>query len=102
MGIKAKWCNDCRILVRENVRNTYEYWHLVPTEKINELWKAIKAKYIFPPQFLDDGEKATMHTMGRTLPTFRYNLNKDYVKKGLTPFKNIGFITPDDWSTFIN
>jgi hypothetical protein len=37
-GINAKWLNDCKTLVRENVWITYEHWHLVPTEKKNELW----------------------------------------------------------------
>ena len=101
-GINAKWRNDCGTLVREKVRITYENWHHVPTEKKNELWEVIKAKYIFPPEFLERGEKATLYTMGRALRTFRANLNKDYVKKGLTPFNDFGFITPDDWNTFVN
>jgi hypothetical protein len=74
---------------------------LVPTKKKNELWRAIKEKYIFPPQFLDCGEKATLYTVGRALRIFRCNLNKDYVKKGLTPFNDYGFITPDNWTTFV-
>jgi hypothetical protein len=101
-GINAKWCNDCRTLVRENVRITFEHWHCVPSEKKKELWKAMKDKYIFPTEVLDRGEKATLYTMGRALETFRCNLNKDCVKKGLTPFNDFGYITPDDWTTFIN
>jgi hypothetical protein len=101
-GINAKWHNDSETLVRKNVHITYEHWHLVPTEKRNELRRAIKEKYTFPPQFLDRGEKATLYTMGRALRAFRCNLNKDYVKKGLTLFKVLGFITPNDWTTSVN
>jgi ssDNA-specific exonuclease RecJ len=75
---------------------------LVPTKKKNELWRAIKEKYIFPPQFLDRGEKDTLYVMGKAIQTFKRNLNKDYVQKGLTPFKDLGFITPDDWTTLVN
>jgi hypothetical protein len=95
-GINAKWHNDCGILVRENVRITFEHWRCVRSEKKKELWKDIKDKYIFPTEVLDHGEKATLYTMGRSLQTFMCNLNKDYVKKGLTPFNDFGFITPDD------
>jgi hypothetical protein len=70
--------------------------------KMKELWKAMKIKYIFPTEVLDRDEKATLYTMGRALQTFRCNLNKDYVKKGRTPFNDFCFVTPDDWTTFIN
>jgi hypothetical protein len=90
-------------LVKKNVRSSiYEHFHLVPTKKKNELWRAIKEKYIFPPQFLDRGEKDTLYVMGKAIRTFKRNLNKDYVQKGLTPFKDLGFITPDDWTTLVN
>jgi hypothetical protein len=62
----------------------------------------MKDKYIFPTKVFDCGEKTTLYTMGGALQTFRCNLNKDYVKKGLTPFSDFGIITLDAWTTFIN
>jgi hypothetical protein len=101
-GINAKWCNDCGTLVREIVWVTFEHWRCVPSEKKKELWKAMKDKYIFPTEVLDRDENATLYTMRRALRTFRCNLNKDYVKKGIKQFNDFGFITPDDWNTFVN
>jgi hypothetical protein len=41
-GINAKWCNDCRTLVRENVQIPFEHWRCVTSEKKKELLKAMK------------------------------------------------------------
>jgi hypothetical protein len=100
-GINAKWCNDYGTLVSENVWITYQNWHHVPAKKKNELWEATKFKYIFPPQFLERGEKATMKTMARCLQTFMDNLDKDCVIRGLKPLNDFGFIVLDDWNTFV-
>lgn len=71
---------------------------MVPKEiKKNDLWDDIRLRYQFPPQFLDLAKDATLHTMSSSFQTFKDNINKDYKKNGLTPFKNYGWITPNNW-----
>jgi hypothetical protein len=42
-----------------------------------------------------------MKTISNALHWFRHALNKYYVQRGLSPLNQFGYITPNDWDTFI-
>lgn len=100
-GINAKWRNDCGIMAREKCKIIWDNWKNVDDAEKDALWYEMKQRYLFPPEMQEDGKKATIDTIGRCLRTFRCNLNRDFVKKGLTPFANFEFIKPEEWTLFV-
>jgi hypothetical protein len=60
----------------------------------------IKPHYVFPSEHEERGKRATILTIGRALQRFRHSFNKIYVKPGVSPLNQFGFITPDEWNTF--
>ena len=101
-GVNAKWCNDCRVLAREHCKIIQDDWRKIFDEHKQFLWAEIKKYYVFPPYLADDAKIANIKTIGKCLRTFRWELNKEYVRHGLTLFNQFGFITPNKWNTFVN
>lgn len=100
-GINARWRNDCGTIAREKCKIIWDNWKVVDNAIKDLLWDEMKQIYLFPPEMQEIGKKATIDTIGNCLRTFRCNLNKDYVKKGLTPFAHFEFITPEEWRIFV-
>jgi hypothetical protein len=46
-------------------------------------------------------KNATMKIISNSLRRFRYALNKYYVQRGLSPLNQFGYITPNEWDTFV-
>jgi hypothetical protein len=65
------------------------------------LWGFIKEHYIFPSEQEKLAKIATMKTISNTLRRFRHALNKYYVQRGLSPLNRFGYITPNEWDTFV-
>jgi hypothetical protein len=42
-----------------------------------------------------------MKTISNALQRFRHALNKYYMQRGLSPLNRFGYITPNEWDTFI-
>jgi hypothetical protein len=41
-----------------------------------------------------------MHVAGRALCNFKYMLNKEYLKRGRTPFAKYTMVEREDWEVF--
>jgi hypothetical protein len=46
-------------------------------------------------------KNATMKTISNALRRFRHALNKYYVQRGMSPLNWFGYITPNEWDTFV-
>jgi hypothetical protein len=42
-----------------------------------------------------------MKTISNALQRFRHALNKYYVQRSLSPLNQFGYITPNEWDTFV-
>jgi hypothetical protein len=65
------------------------------------LWGFIKEHYIFPSEKGNIGKTDMMKTISNALWRFRQALNKYYVQRGMSPLNRFGYITPNEWDTFI-
>ena len=101
-GVKTTVVNQCGCYVRDHIPISFKLWKIskatdidadvIPETEKEMLWADVKRHFTFPEdkeQFKD----WVMKKMAITFQTFKKNLNKDYVKKGLTPdfeknFKN--------------
>jgi hypothetical protein len=61
----------------------------------------IKEHYIFPSEQEKISKNVTMKTISNALRRFRHALNKYFVYRGLSPLNQFGYITPNEWDTFI-
>jgi hypothetical protein len=51
--------------------------------------------------FFQNGKNVTMKTISNALQRFRHALNKHYVQRGLSPLNQFGYITSNEWDTFV-
>jgi hypothetical protein len=65
------------------------------------LWRFIKEHYTFPSEQEQLGKNNTMKTISNALQRFRHALNKYYVQRGLSLLNQFGYITPNEWDTFV-
>jgi hypothetical protein len=66
------------------------------------LWGFIKAHYIFPSeQEFFFCKNATLKTIPNALQRFRHAFNKYYVQRGQPLLNQFGYITPNEWDTFV-
>jgi hypothetical protein len=65
------------------------------------LWGFIIEHYIFPSEQEKIGKNATIKTISNALQSFRHALNKYYVQSALSPLNWFGYITPNEWNTFV-
>jgi hypothetical protein len=65
------------------------------------LWGLIKEHYIFPSEEEQIDKNATMKTISNALRRFKHALNKYYVQRGLSPLNQFGYITSNEWDTFV-
>jgi hypothetical protein len=65
------------------------------------LWGFIKEHYIFPSEQEIIGKNATMKIISNALQKFTHALNKCYVQRGLSTLNRFGYITPNEWDTFV-
>ena len=101
MGVHAKWRNRCGVVVREKCKITWTEWKLVPQERKEEMWNAVRSHILFPPADLEKAKKATLTAMSHIFREWRSRLNCRYVKRGITPFDDYGQISPQDWEEFV-
>ena len=100
-GVKTMVVNQCGCYVRDQERKVL--WEkskatdinadVVPETKKEMLWADVKWHFYFPEDKEQLFKDWVMKKMAIAFQTFKKNLNKDYVKKGLTPdfeknFKN--------------
>jgi hypothetical protein len=65
------------------------------------LWGFIKEHYIFLSMKEKIGKNGMMKTISNAFWRFRHALNKYYVQTGLSPLSQFGYITPNEWDTFV-
>jgi hypothetical protein len=65
------------------------------------LWGFIKEHYIFPSEQEKISKNAMMKIISNALWRFRHTLNKYYVQRSLSPLNQFGYITPNEWDTFV-
>jgi hypothetical protein len=65
------------------------------------LWRFIKEHYIFPYEQEKIGKNDMMKIIFNALQRFKHALNKYYVQRGLSPLNRFGYITPNEWDTFV-
>jgi hypothetical protein len=65
------------------------------------LWRFIKEYYIFPSKQEKIGKNDMMKIIFNALRRFKHPLNKYYVQRGLSPLNRFGYITPNEWDTFV-
>jgi hypothetical protein len=61
----------------------------------------IKEHYIFPSEQEKIGKNAMMKIISNALWRFRHAINKYYVQRGLSPLNQFGYITINEWDTFV-
>jgi hypothetical protein len=76
-------------------------WDDVIKEMQEILWEFIKEHYIFPSEQEKIGKNAMMKIISNALRRFIHALNKYYVKRGMSPLNQFGYITPNEWNTFV-
>ena len=94
-GVKTTVVNQCRCYVRENIPISFKLWkktkstdnddEIVPDIEKEMLWADVKRHFSFPEDKEEIFKDWVMKKMAIAFQTFKKNLNKDYVKKGLTP-----------------
>jgi hypothetical protein len=86
--------------VREKCKTVWS-WDDVSKGMQERLCEFIKEHYILPFEKEQIGKNATMKTISNALQRFRHALNKYYVQRGLSLLNQFGYITPNEWDTFI-
>ena len=102
-GVKTTVVNQCGCYVRDHIPISFKLWKkskatdidadVVPETEKEMLWADVKRHFTFPEDKEQLFKDWVMKKMAIAFQTFKKNLNKDYVKKGLTPdfkknFKN--------------
>ena len=93
LSVIGKYSNQCSVLVREKVDLTYTDWKKVPEGLKQYVWDAMKERFNFPEGYNE--AVCRQHCMviaGKALRTFRFNMNKDYVKTGKNPCIKYNYI----------
>lgn len=98
----AKYSNQCRVIVRDNVKITWKDWKNVTDAKKDVCWMELKSKFFFPEGTDEEAAKdCALKTMGKLWWNWKTNLNKKYIQKDLNPFKDYGKITQAQWDEFV-
>jgi hypothetical protein len=99
-GVLSKWWNDCSVVARDKCKIAWS-WDDVTKEMQETLWGFIKEHYISPFEKEKIGKNATMKIISNALWRFRHARNKYYAHRGLSLLNQFGYITPNEWDTFI-
>ena len=98
----ATYNNQCGAVVRDNVEITWKDWKKVPDESKNNCWEKLRSKFRYPEGTNEDAAKHyALQTMEKLWRNWKSELNVKYVKNELTPFKDYGKITHDQWDEFV-
>jgi hypothetical protein len=65
------------------------------------LWDKLQKTFKFLRGTKAKVEHYSLKSLGEAFRRWRSCLNKEYVQKGLTPFKEFGKITPGQWEEFV-
>jgi hypothetical protein len=98
--VLSKWQNDGGVVVRKKSKIVWS-WDDVTTEMQETLWGFIKEHYIFPSEKEKNDKNAMIKIISSALRRFRHALNKYYVQRGLSPLNQFGYITTNEWDTFV-
>ena len=92
---KTKLVSQLGYLVRENIPISYAQWKktkatdneadIVPRQEKEMCWTQLLEHFTFPQNDIEKVKAWTMMKMAIAFQTFKKNLTKDYLKKGLTP-----------------
>ena len=102
-GAKAKYVRTCGVIARDRVPINIEDWRKVDrvdkTLKDN-CWTELLQSFEFPEGSHAAVRRHALMTMGKSWSGFKYELNRDYVKKNKLPFKDFGYLK-DVWDDFV-
>jgi hypothetical protein len=98
-GVDRTLVNQYGYFVQENIPVSYKLWKknkvtdndadIIPDTEKEILWREVKLRFNFPENKEEVLKDWVMKKMAIAFQIFKKNLNKDYVKKGLTPdFEN--------------
>jgi hypothetical protein len=76
-------------------------WDDVSKNMQEILWEFIKEYYIFPSGQKIFGKNVMLKIISNALQMFKHALNKYYVQRGLSSLNQFGYITPNEWDTFV-
>ena len=101
--VKTTVVNQCGYYVKEHIPISFKLWKknkvtdsdadIVPDTEKEMLWADVKRHFSVPEENEAIFRDWVMKKMSIAFQTFKKNLNKDYIKRGLTPdfekdFKN--------------
>jgi hypothetical protein len=99
-GVLSKWQNDWGVVVRKKYKIIWS-WDGVSKDMQETLCGFIKYHYILPSKQEQLGKNAMMKSISSALRRFRHALKKYYVQRGLSLVNQFGYITPNEWNTFV-
>jgi hypothetical protein len=95
-----KWRNDYSVVVREKYKIIWS-WDDVLKDMQETLRGFIKEHYISSSKQEKIGKNAMMKTISNAFQRFRHALNKYYVQRCLSSLNQFGYITSNEWDTFV-
>ena len=94
-GVKTIVVNQCRCYVREHIPISFKLWkktkrivnesEIIPDTEKEMLWADVKRHFSFSEDKEELFDDWVMKKMAIAFHTFKKNLNKDFIKKGLMP-----------------
>jgi len=101
--VLGPFSNQCSCLARQYVPITMFNWKKVPDYLKNAVWGEVLRRFTYPEdQYDEDLCKAyALGVAGKAMRALRSTLNKEFVKKGKTPFQKYNFITQEVWEEFV-
>ena len=100
--VLAKFSNQVACIVKDKVEITWEEWNNVPVDYKTHIWGEVTRSFHYPKDAdLNKCREWVMHVAGRALRTFKYMLNKDFVKTGKSPLIKYNIILAEDWEVFV-
>ena len=76
----------------------YENWKDVLKDLKEHMWKEMLRMFTYLEGYDKDKCRGLVMVLaGNALQNFRYKLNKEYVKKGKTPFTRYKYVLPEVW-----
>ena len=98
--VAQKFSNNCGCLVRDHVPITVKEWKAVPQTEKEALLEQLFNIFVVPEEHKKAVARHAGIVMANALKNWRYQVNKDCVKKGRDPFHKWPKITPEQWTEF--
>jgi len=98
--VAQKFSNNRGCIVRDHVPITVKEWKAVPMNEKEALLEQLFNIFVVPEEHKKAVARHAGIVMANALKNWRYQVNKDCVKKGKEPFDKWPKITPEQWREF--